>query len=683
MRSRTLVLAGLAFALVLAPWAEGADKPAAASSPVALPEPLTRDAIRELVARLSDAEVRQLLLQQLDRAAVAPETPRAGLAEEMHSTRTRLRETLAALPELSGLGPFVIAKLTEDRPPGHLGRVGLALALMLAAALAVEWGVRRATAAVRRGLDERRAQGLAAEASQLAMRVVLEALWLAAFAAGAIGVFLVLYQGHLPTRQFVLGLLWAALLVRGVAAGADILLAPGTPRRRLVLFSDATAGRLYRGAVSLAALYAAVRFGLELLSLWGYPLGGRLALQTLAAILFAAGFLLVAWWSRAEVTILIRGVGEDHPIRRLAADLWPALLTAYVLIILAAHTFELFGGHMADGRAGIKSLLLVIVLPLADMALCRVVLAMTGGARDPQPGDQVTAGAASYEPALRRAVHIVVTVGGLLLIARFWGLDLFTLTSQGVGDRVAGALIDVAVALLVAHLVWDLVRTAIDRRLETETGEIGASERGEQGGVGASRARTILPLIRGSLFVALCALTGMVALGALGVNITPLLAGAGVVGLAVGFGAQTLVRDVVSGLFFLLDDAFRLGEYIDVGDVKGTVERIGVRSMQLRHHRGALNTVPYGQVRRLINTSRDWAIVKLEFRLAEETDPLKLKKIVKQVGQELKQDPEIGPSMLEPLKSQGVAAIEDGAILVKVKFMARPGQQFMVQREAF
>jgi small-conductance mechanosensitive channel len=449
-----------------------------------------------------------------------------------------------------------------------------------------------------------------------------------------------------------------------------------------VPFHDATAGHLYRAAVGLTAFYALARFSLELLGQWEFPLGGRLALQTLLAVVFVATFLLVVWRSRVEVTALIRGTGEDHPIRRLAADLWPALLTAYVVIIFAAHTFELFGGHMADGRAGIKSLLLVIALPLADMALCRVVLALTGGARGPEPAGTPAIGA-GYETVLRRAVHIVVTVGGLLLIARFWDLDLFALTSQGVGDRVAGALIDVAVALLVAHVVWDLVRTAIDRRLASETGAIGASERGEQGGVGASRARTILPLIRGSLFVALCTLTGMVALGALGVNITPLLAGAGVVGLAVGFGAQTLVRDVVSGLFFLLDDAFRLGEYIDVGDVKGTVERIGIRSMLLRHHRGALNTVPYGQVRRLINTSRDWAIVKLEFRLAEDTDPVKLKKIVKQVGQELKQDPEIGPSLLEPLKSQGVSAMEDGVVVVRVKFMARPGRQFMVQREAY
>jgi len=552
---------------------------------------------------------------------------------------------------------------------------------MLLAGLVVEWGVRRATAKVRRGLDEGRPHGLAAEASQLAMHVALEALRLVAFGGGALGVFLVVYQGHLPTRQFVLALLFATLLVRAVAAAAGILLAPGAPARRFVSFDDATAGRLYWAAVGLATLYAVARFGLGLLSQWGFPPGGLLALDTLVAVLFAAVFLLVAWRSRAEVAALIRGAGEDHPLRRLAADLWPALLTAYVLIILAARTFERFGGRMADGQAGIKSLLLVLVLPLADMALCRVVLALTGGARGWEAG-QAAAATASYEPVLRRAVHIVVVAGGLLLIARFWQLDIFDLTSQGLGERVAGALIDVAVALLVAHVLWDLVRTAIDRRLAAETGAIGASERGEEGGVGGSRARTILPLIRGSLFVALCALTGMVALGALGINIAPLLAGAGVIGLAVGFGAQTLVKDIVSGLFFLIDDAFRVGEYIIIGDTSGTVEKISVRSLQLRHDQGAVHTIPYGEISRVTNNSRDWVIVKMKFTVPFDTDVNKIRKIFKQIGTEILDAP-YADDIIQTFKSQGVGAVDDVGLLVRGKFMSKPGKQWVIRKDIY
>jgi small-conductance mechanosensitive channel len=132
-----------------------------------------------------------------------------------------------------------------------------------------------------------------------------------------------------------------------------------------------------------------------------------------------------------------------------------------------------------------------------------------------------------------------------------------------------------------------------------------------------------------------------------------------------------------------VDDAFRLGEYIDVGDAKGTVEKIGIRSMQLRHHRGAVNVVPYGSIRRMINSSRDWVVEKLEFRLTYDTDITKVKKIIKRIGQELAADPDMGPHILQPLKSQGVLAMEDSAMLVKAKFTAKPGEQFVIRREAY
>jgi small-conductance mechanosensitive channel len=132
-----------------------------------------------------------------------------------------------------------------------------------------------------------------------------------------------------------------------------------------------------------------------------------------------------------------------------------------------------------------------------------------------------------------------------------------------------------------------------------------------------------------------------------------------------------------------MDDAFRLGEYIDVCDAKGTVERIGIRSMQLRHQRGALNIVPYGTIRRLNNQSRDWVIEQLEFRVTYDTDITKVNRIIKRIGQELMADPELGSQMLQPLKSQGVMAMEDHALLVKAKFMAKPGEQSAIRREAY
>ena len=174
----------------------------------------------------------------------------------------------------------------------------------------------------------------------------------------------------------------------------------------------------------------------------------------------------------------------------------------------------------------------------------------------------------------------------------------------------------------------------------------------------------------------------MIALSAIGIDIGPLLAGAGVVGIAIGFGAQTLVRDVVSGVFFLLDDAFRVGEYIEAGSLKGTVEGISMRSLRVRHHRGALHTIPYGDLTSLTNHSRDWVIVKLEIVVTYETDVDQVKAIIKQIGKDMLKDPEIGPNLIEPLKSQGIHQLADHGVMVRAKFTAKPGEQFVIKREA-
>jgi len=175
----------------------------------------------------------------------------------------------------------------------------------------------------------------------------------------------------------------------------------------------------------------------------------------------------------------------------------------------------------------------------------------------------------------------------------------------------------------------------------------------------------------------------LLVLSSLGVNIGPLIAGAGVLGLAIGFGAQTLVRDIVSGIFFLLDDAFRMGEYVSIGEVRGVVEGISIRSLRLRHHNGPLHTIPFGEIKHLTNYSRDWSIMKFELRLPFETDINKVRKIIKTVGQEMQNDEELSTLMMAPLKSQGVNRMEDSALIIRCKFTAVPGQQFYVRREAF
>jgi moderate conductance mechanosensitive channel len=274
----------------------------------------------------------------------------------------------------------------------------------------------------------------------------------------------------------------------------------------------------------------------------------------------------------------------------------------------------------------------------------------------------------------------------LAWLAYVWRVDLGSMAAQNtLFSRALRGGVTAAFVILVADFVWNIIKAVIDTRLE-EAGEA-AAEEGENGsaddGRRQARLRTLLPILRNMLFVLIVVIAGMMGLSSLGVEIGPLIASAGVVGVAIGFGAQTLVRDVISGVFYLLDDAFRIGEYIQSGTYRGVVESFSLRSVKLRHHNGPLYTVPFGVLGAIQNMSRDWVIEKLSVGVTYDTDLDKARKIVKKVGQELAQDPELANGILQPLKMQGVQAFGDYAIQLRMKMMTKPGDvQFLARRRA-
>ena len=285
----------------------------------------------------------------------------------------------------------------------------------------------------------------------------------------------------------------------------------------------------------------------------------------------------------------------------------------------------------------------------------------------------------TYEDLARRVAGILAFVVGAFALLTVWNPEAEWLDGPAVNR--AG---DVIFVLFVGYIVYHFFRIWIDSKIAEETVDVGEVELGDEGGAGgASRLATLLPLFRGAILAVVVVSIILIVLMELGVNVSPLFAGAGVVGLAVGFGSQTLVRDIFSGAFFLLDDAFRKGEYIDIGDVKGTVEKISVRSFQLRHHLGALHTIPFGEIRVLTNYSRDWVMMKMPLRVTYDTDVEKVRKLVKKLGQELLKDPVIGDNFIQPLKSQGVIEMQDSAMIIRVKFMTKPGDQWLVRKKVF
>ena len=277
-----------------------------------------------------------------------------------------------------------------------------------------------------------------------------------------------------------------------------------------------------------------------------------------------------------------------------------------------------------------------------------------------------------------------VTFALSLLVLAFPALDLAGVEiAVGLEPEQVTQWFTTAGARLLLLLLLGFAATrfagSVIRRAEHEIADgpdYGADER-------RKRAKTLGATFQRFFSILIWSAAALMALRELDVDITPILTGAGIVGLAVGFGAQTLVKDIISGMFYLLDDAFRVGEYIISGSYKGTVESFSLRSIKLRHHRGYLYTVPFGELGAVQNMSRDWVIDKLSVSVTYDTDLDKVKRIIKQIGKELQADPELAPHIIETLKMQGVEQFGEFAIQIRLKMMTKPGEQFVIRRRAY
>jgi small-conductance mechanosensitive channel len=275
-----------------------------------------------------------------------------------------------------------------------------------------------------------------------------------------------------------------------------------------------------------------------------------------------------------------------------------------------------------------------------------------------------------------------VSIGAVSFVLNAWDVRI-----GEHGQHVVTAFLDSLLVLFFGWFFYRVVTVYVDKKLETEGISVGNGatmiDPEEAADQTTSRLGTLLPLVRSIAVGMIVAMAAMILLSRLGVNVAPLFAGAGVVGLAIGFGAQTLIRDMFSGGFFLFDDAFRKGEYIELGEIRGTVEKISLRSFQLRHHNGALHTVPFGDIKNLTNYSRDWVIMKLPLRVTYDTDVERVRKLVKKLGEELLEHPDVGKCFMQPLKSQGVIQMEDSAMIIRVKYMTRPGDQWATRKVVY
>ncbi|WP_342234469.1 mechanosensitive ion channel family protein [Inquilinus sp. OTU3971] len=565
---------------------------------------------------------------------------------------------MAALPDLPREIERAWGRLAMGSQPRGPIWIVTSFLLFVALGLGWEYAFRRSTTAFRRRTvkppfatvpDRIRAVGLNALHGVAALLI---------YATGSLGAFLIFDWPPL-LQDVTLYYLLVALVVRANLVSCQILLAPRSEALRLIPMANRAACYWLVWSTAILGWFFFARSTLTILRSLSLS-GESWYLVGLACGLVLLGLALSALWRAPSLD------GLDRIRRRHTVVCW--LVSFYLVGVWLA----LFFGSPAPFYIGLILLLLPITIRGMRSAVGHL-LRPPGSEAAPAESTSLTA------VALERGLRALLLIGAALLVASILKLDLATLTRpDGAGMHVLPGVFKAVIILLTADFAWHLLRAWLDQRIVAADVGLGSGDDARR----HARLRTLLPILKNVLFVVLAVMAGLIALAALGVEIGPLVAGAGVVGLAVGFGAQTLVKDVISGMFFLFDDAFRIGEYIESGSIRGTVEGFSLRSLKLRHHRGALHTIPFGALDKITNYSRDWVIDKMTISVTYDTDLDKIKPIVKQVGKELAADPEFAPHILETLKMQGVEQFGDYAIQIRLKMMTKPGEQFVIRRRA-
>jgi small-conductance mechanosensitive channel len=587
---------------------------------------------------------------------------------------------------------------------GHLMMTLFIAALLIFAGLAIEWLVRRSTENLRRQILDTASLGRLQFLGRVVSRLLLNMLGLGTYILTTFVLFAVFYDEGDPGFSIVSGTLLPSYYIRVFILAANLVLSPAAPALRLFPLQDEDAKFLYRWTIAIVVTAIVIADVAYLFLGAGIGRESFLFIYSLSGLNVSFLVVLVIWQSRHRVSRAIWSGDPDRDradssLRTKIAKSWHWFAMFYVI---GMGLFWFIRG-LAEGEiAMLSTIISVFLIPIligisswaerllniaSGLSTSSFISPDTGspeslsdpGAPPSEAAADKKAGSRSYLqqhlPLIKIILRILLVALLFFLILRLWGIDL------PVGRIFTSTALNIMGLLLLGIVVWQFTKARIDRKIREEMPD--DDEEMEEGGRGGSRIGTLLVLLRKFVFSVLFVIVSLIILSSLGLDIAPLIAGAGVIGLAIGFGSQTLVRDILSGVFFLIDDAFRVGDYIETGGIKGMVQHISLRSVKLRHPRGMVFTIPFGDMGAVQNFSRDYIITKLDVRVRYDADIDKIRKIIKKIGKEFEQHEEIGPVLLSPIKSQGVREMDDSAMILRVKFKTPPGEQFVVRREVY
>jgi len=676
-RFRPTLARSLAIIVVLLlgmpPGSRGAE-PAGATIALQLPPSMPPDVVKGLIADLAAKGAHQMAQPiDPDEAAVQPAFTTANVAAQAWDGS---KQAVQAIQVLRQAPRIWIEQVEADG-----GTPWLALSFWLVG-LAVLVAAPVIGRAFRELLDRRQArvtaQELAPRLRAAIIRFLIATTYVALFGVVYWTALLCVSSGRPILEETADRLVWAALIWRLLIIILIVVVSPHRSDLRLLAIDDANARTCSRWLAVYLMINPFNVFLIWLVERLGFGHDAVFGAALALGLPITAYKLAMFWAVRRPIgrAILASG-GKLGPFRRWVAASWHWLFIALAVGIFVAATIELSLGRGAwVARASAATQGIVVALAVLWQASQNLIARLF---LDEAADVRLILRRERFRRALRRLSDAFFWILGAAWLGVTWGLDLVD-SAPGSFERLfVRPALEAAAAVVIAWVLWIALSAIIDEKMPRG---VAPGDEDEVIASSASRLGTLLPLVRNTVLIGLVVIAVIVALSTLGLDIGPLLAGLGVIGIAIGFGAQTLVRDVISGVFFLMEDAFRVGEYIDTGRLRGTVEGMSLRSVRLRHQNGQVHTIPFGQVLSVTNYSRDWSVVKFNLHLEPTADIETVRKTIKQVGEELLDDPDIGAEFMQPLKMQGVVDVLQTALVVRCKFTATPSRPTYLQRLA-
>ncbi|HEX7934727.1 MAG TPA: mechanosensitive ion channel domain-containing protein, partial [Paraburkholderia sp.] len=506
---------------------------------------------------------------------------------------------------------------------------------------------------------------------------VLRLIPLAVFVGAASALMSIFTDDGTPQDHALDSLVDIYILCRVVVIGSSFFLQPGAPRLRLLRMSDAWAAFVYRWVIRIVSVVGAGSAVAEIAHSLGLSDAAHLALMKVVAL---AGHvmisILILRCAKPVGELIRRRVAARKSLEMLGstlADVWAWLAVFVVMALWFIWALDVQNGYQALLHLGGMSLAVLVGARVLSIVIFGGLARLFSGQED-NGKSLVHQHAYRYYPLLRRVVSSIIAIVTALALLQVWGVHVGDLFGTGtVGHRLASAVITIGVAAIIALLVWESVNVSVERRLDrwTTSGDL----------VRAARLRTLLPMLRTALFCVIALVVVLTGLSELGVNIGPLLAGASIFGVALGFGSQKLVQDFITGIFLLMENAMQVGDWVTLAGVSGTVEYLSIRTVRLRGGDGSLFTVPFSSVSTVNNTNRGIGNAGVRVNIVFGQDVDLAIDTLKEIGAALRQEDKFKDGILADFSFWGVDAVDGSAVTLAGQIQCRDSARWGVQRE--